>query len=131
MNQRGDVQAIGGVNEKIEGFYELCKGKGFNGDEGVMIPSSNVHDLMLKDEVVEAVKNGKFHIYPVSNIDEGIETLTGTRAGERRADGTFPTDTVNYKVDERLREMAETLVKYTEPSIEGRASDSRKNDEET
>jgi lon-related putative ATP-dependent protease len=131
VNQRGEVQAIGGVNEKIEGFYELCKAKGFNGDEGVMIPKSNVHDLMLKDEVVEAVKSGKFHIYPVSSIDEGIETLTGTRAGERRADGTFPADTVNYKVNQRLREMAETLVKYTEPSIEGRASRSRKNDEET
>lgn len=113
VNQKGEVQAIGGVNEKIEGFFEVCKAKGFNGTQGVMIPASNTRDLMLKEEVVEAVKGGKFHIYPVLTIDEGIEILTGTRAGARRPDGTYEEDTVNYLVNERLREMAERLTEFS------------------
>jgi lon-related putative ATP-dependent protease len=114
VNQRGEVQAIGGVNEKIEGFYEVCKATGFRDDQGVMVPESNVQDLMLKEEVVEAVKNGKFHLYSVKTIDEGIEVLTGMKAGERKADGAFEENTINYKVDKRLREMVEKLKEFPE-----------------
>jgi lon-related putative ATP-dependent protease len=112
VNQKGEVQAIGGVNEKIEGFFEVCKAKGFSGNQGVMIPESNVQNLMLKEEVVDAVRQGKFHVYSVKNIDEGIEVLTGAKAGERRRDGTFEEGTVNDKVDKRLREMAEKLREF-------------------
>ena len=112
VNQKGDVQAIGGVNEKIEGFFEVCKLKGLSGQQGVMIPESNVQNLMLKEEVVEAAKDGKFNIYSVKTIDEGIEFLTGRKAGLRRADETFEEDTVNYLVDKKLKEMANKLNQY-------------------
>ena len=112
VNQKGEVQAIGGVNEKIEGFYEVCKLKGLTGQQGVMIPESNVQNLMLKEEVVDAVKAGQFNIYSVKTIAEGIEVVTGTKAGERRADGTFEEGTVNYLVDKQLTEMAEKLKEY-------------------
>ena len=112
VNQKGEVQAIGGVNEKIEGFFEVCKLKGFTGQQGVMIPESNVQNLMLKEEVVEAVKAGKFSIYSVKTIDEGIEVLTGAKAGQKGADGTFEEGTVNYLVDKQLREMADKLKEY-------------------
>jgi lon-related putative ATP-dependent protease len=120
VNQKGEVQAIGGVNEKIEGFFEVCKAKGFTGKQGVMIPESNVQNLMLKEEIVEAVKAGKFHIYPVKAIDEGIEILTGIKAGERLKDGTFENGTVNYRVDKRLREMAEKLREFPQYFMEER-----------
>jgi lon-related putative ATP-dependent protease len=113
VNQKGDVQAIGGVNEKIEGFFEVCKAKGLTGEQGVMIPDSNVQNLMLKEEVVEAAKAGKFNIYAVKTIDEGIEVLTGTKAGTRRTDGTYEEGTVNYLVDKQLREMAEKLKDFS------------------
>jgi len=129
VNQRGEVQAIGGVNEKIEGFYELCKAKGVKGDESVMIPKSNVQDLMLKEEVVKAVASGRFHIYPVSTVDEGIEVLTGTRAGERRKDGGFEPNTVNSKVDQRLRQMAESMAKFPEAAAHKKPSHPRRNEE--
>jgi lon-related putative ATP-dependent protease len=112
VNQKGEVQAIGGVNEKIEGFFEVCKLHGLSGQQGVMIPESNVQNLMLKEELVEAVKEGKFNIYSVKTIDEGIELLTGTKAGERRVDGTFEEGTVNYLVDKQLTEMANKLKEY-------------------
>jgi lon-related putative ATP-dependent protease len=112
VNQKGEVQAIGGVNEKIEGFYEVCKLKGLTGQQGVMIPESNVQNLMLKEEVVEAVKAGKFNIYSVKTIDEGIEALTGKKAGVRREDGTFEEGTVNYLVDKQLGVMAEQLKRF-------------------
>ena len=115
VNQNGEVQAIGGVNQKLEGFFEVCKVKGMTGNQGAMIPASNVQNLMLKEEMVEAAKAGKFRIYPVNTIDEGIEVLTGIKAGERQADGTFEKGTVNYLVDKRLREMAETLREYQAP----------------
>jgi len=117
VNQKGEVQAIGGVNEKIEGFFEVCKAKGFTGQHGVMIPASNVQNLMLKEEVVDAVKAGKFHIYSVKTIDEGIEVLTGTKAGERRKDGTFENGTVNYKVNKQLKSMAEKLKEFPSDTI--------------
>ena len=114
VNQKGEVQAIGGVNEKIEGYFEVCKAKGFTGSQGVMIPESNVQNLMLKEEVTEAVKAGKFHVYPVKTIDEGIEMLTGTKAGTKRADGAFEKDTVNYLANKRLEENAEKLKEFPE-----------------
>ena len=113
VNQKGEVQAIGGVNEKIEGFYEVCKVKGFTGQQGVIIPESNVQNLMLKEEIVESVKNGMFHIYPVKTIEEGIEILTGVKAGTRGPDGVFEEGTVNYRVDRRLKDLAEKLKEYS------------------
>jgi lon-related putative ATP-dependent protease len=116
VNQKGEVQAIGGVNEKIEGFFEVCKAKGLSGEQGVLIPESNVTNLMLKDEVVEAVKGGKFHVWPVKSIDEGIEILTGVKAGQRQEDGTFEEGSVNDRVDKRLRELAEALKEFARPA---------------
>jgi lon-related putative ATP-dependent protease len=118
VNQKGEVQAIGGVNEKIEGFFEVCKAKGFTGNQGVMIPESNVQNLMLKEEIVDAVKAGQFHIYSVKNIDEGIEVLTGTKAGERRKGGTFEEGTVNFRVDKQLKEMAEKIKEFAPSAAE-------------
>ncbi len=120
VNQKGDVQAIGGVNEKIEGFFEVCKAKGFNGEQGVLIPESNVQNLMLKEEVVEAVRKRKFHVYPVKTIDQGIEILTGVEAGARRPDGTFKEGTINYEVDRQLKAMAEKLKQFPEFLVEER-----------
>ncbi len=114
VNQKGEVQAIGGVNQKIEGFYDCCRSKGLTRRQGVLIPESNVKDLMLRKDVVEAVKKGKFHIYPVKTIDQGIEILTGKKAGERQADGTYPEGTVNFLVDQKLRELAEGLKNFGE-----------------
>ncbi len=112
VNQKGEVQAIGGANEKIEGFYHVCKAKGLRGDEGVMIPASNVQHLMLDEEVVDAVRQGKFHIYAVRTIDEGIEVLTGVKAGARLPDGGFESGSINDRVSRRLAEMAETLGRF-------------------
>jgi lon-related putative ATP-dependent protease len=112
VNQKGEVQAIGGVNEKIEGFFEVCKARGLTGKQGCMIPSSNVQNLMLKEEVVIAIKAKKFHIWPVSNINEGIEVLTDMPAGKRNDDGTFKKDTINNLVQKRLDEMAERRKEY-------------------
>jgi lon-related putative ATP-dependent protease len=113
VNQKGEVQAIGGVNEKIEGFFEVCRAKGLNGKQGVLIPASNVRNLMLKEELVEAVKAGNFHIYPVSTVDEGIEVLTGLNAGKRLEDGSFELDSINDSVQKRLATLAERLRDFT------------------
>ena len=112
VNQRGEVQAIGGVNEKIEGFYEICRAKGLTGDQAVMIPESNVQNLMLREEVVDAVNEGKFSIYAVRSIDEGIEVLMGRKAGQQQANGGYEKDSVNYLVDRALQEMADKLKEY-------------------
>jgi lon-related putative ATP-dependent protease len=112
VNQRGDVQPIGGVNQKIEGFYDVCRIKGLTGKQGVLIPSQNVEDLMLRDDLIEAVANGRFHIYPVSTIEQGIEILTGVSAGTRNSSGKFDPDTVFGKVDERLHAMASTMHRF-------------------
>jgi lon-related putative ATP-dependent protease len=114
VNQNGEIQPIGGVNQKIEGFYDVCKAKGLTNTQGVLIPHQNVKDLMLRHDVVEAVKAKKFHIYPVKTIDEGIEILTGVKAGKRRSDGTFEPGTVNYLADARLREYAQRWKELTE-----------------
>ncbi|MGB7876241.1 MAG: AAA family ATPase [Anaerolineales bacterium] len=113
VNQRGQVQAIGGVNEKIEGFFKVCKMKGLTGEQGVVIPKSNVEHLMLRDEVVEAVREGEFHIYPVSTIDEGIELLTGVQAGAQDDTGKYPDETVNFAVQSRLKELAEKVKSFS------------------
>jgi len=112
MNQRGDIQAIGGVNEKIEGFFDTCRIEGLTGTQGVMIPAANVEDLMLREDVLEAVKSGKFHIWPIGRVEQGVELLTGTRAGQRNGDGGFEKGTVFALVDQRLREMAKTMKEF-------------------
>jgi lon-related putative ATP-dependent protease len=112
VNQKGDVQVIGGVNQKIEGFFEVCRVKGLTGEQGVIIPAGNVTNLMLKQPVLDAVSEGKFHIWTVNAIDEGIEILTGVKAGIRLENGAFETDSVNGLVDTRLAGFAERLVQY-------------------
>ncbi|MDY6880260.1 MAG: AAA family ATPase [Desulfatiglans sp.] len=114
VNQKGDVQAIGGVNQKVEGFYDCCVKLGMTGQQGVMIPDSNVKDLMLRKDVIASVKKGEFHVYAVKTIDEGIEILTGKKAGNIKADGTYPKDTINYLVSEKLSNLAEGLKKFGE-----------------
>lgn len=109
VNQRGQIQPIGGVNEKIEGFFKVCRLKGLNGSQGVVIPKQNVKNLMLSNDVIEAVKAGMFHIYAVGHIDEGIEILMGKKAGERQKNGEFPKGTVHYLVNQRLKELAKPL----------------------
>jgi ATP-dependent Lon protease len=104
LNQKGDVQPIGGVNEKVEGFFDICNSRGLTGSQGVIIPVQNVKELMLKDEVIEAVAKGKFHIYPVSKVEEGIELLTGVRAGEKTKDG-YEENTVFYLVEKKIKDL--------------------------
>ncbi len=120
VNQNGEVQAIGGVNEKIEGFFELCKAKKLNGEQGVMIPRSNAQNLMLKEDVVEAIREGRFHVWPVGTIDEGIEVLTGVEAGVRGSDGRFPEGSVHGRADKRLRELAEGIKSFGQESGAGK-----------
>ncbi len=112
VNQKGEVQAIGGVNQKIEGFFDCCRHKGLTGTQGVMIPESNVKDLMLRKDVLEAVRKGEFHIYSVRTIDEGIEILTGKPAGAKQSDGTYPEGSINHLVDQKLKSLAEGLKKF-------------------
>ena len=112
VNQKGEVQAIGGVNQKIEGFYLCCKHAGLTGRQGVMIPASNVKDLMLRKEVLQAIEEGKFHVWAVKTIDQGIEMLTGVKAGAAKADGSYPKGTINYLVNEKLKKLAETLAAF-------------------
>ena len=112
VNQKGSIQPIGGVNEKIEGFYQICKLRGFNGEQGVIIPKQNVRNLHLSDEIIETVKKGKFHIYAVSTIDEGIEILTGVPAGIKDRNGNFPLGTINYLAHEKLKKFTEGTKKY-------------------
>jgi predicted ATP-dependent protease len=114
VNQKGEIQAIGGVNQKIEGFFQCCKAKGITGAQGVLIPESNVADLMLRKEVVDAVAQGQFHIYRVKTVDEGLEILTGIPAGEMNAEGEYPEGTINYMVHQRLYELAKGLKEFGE-----------------
>ena len=115
VNQNGEVQAIGGVNQKIEGHFDICRLKGLTGEQGVMIPHANLRNLMLRPDVVEASKEGKFHIYAVGTIDEGIEVLTGVAAGERDVNGDYPAGSVNDRVQKKLRYFAEQQKKQTAP----------------
>ncbi len=126
VNQYGEVQPIGGVNEKIEGFYLCCKNSGLNGKQGVMIPHSNVKDLMLRDNVIEAVKSGKFHIWAVKTIDEGIEILTGIKAGSRGKTGRYPKNSINGLVDQQLKSLADQLVAFGKDEKEEKKSSRKK-----
>ncbi|MEX3007243.1 Lon protease family protein [Hoeflea sp. TYP-13] len=114
VNQLGQVQAIGGVNEKIEGFFDICNRRGLTGDQGVLIPKSNTKHLMLRQDVVDAVKAGKFAVYPIHSIDEGIEILTGLPAGVRDTSGKYPAKSIYGLVDDRLREFAEARRAFAE-----------------
>jgi len=122
VNQKGEIQPIGGVNQKIEGFFQICKAKGLTGEQGVVIPRQNLRNLMLREEVTEAVKQGKFHIYSVSSVDEGIEILTGVEAGQKKEDGNYPEGTINFRVDKKLKEMASKLKQFTLPPGEEKKS---------
>lgn len=106
VNQKGYIQPIGGVNEKIEGFFQICKLRGFNGEQGVIIPKQNIRNLHLSDEIIEAVKDKKFHIYAITTIDEGIEILTGVPAGKKNKEGKFPSGSINYLAQEKLKKFA-------------------------
>lgn len=112
VNQKGEIQPIGGVNEKIEGFFDVCKSRKLTGEQGVMIPHQNVRDLLLRPDVIEAVEAGKFHLHPIKTINEGIEILTGVLAGRRLSSGEFTRGSVMAAVDERLRTMALTLQRF-------------------
>jgi len=125
VNQKGEIQPIGGANEKIEGFFDVCRAKGLTGKQGVMIPHLNIDDLMLRKDVIASVKDGKFHIYPVRTIDQGIEILTGVEAGERVDGGGFKEGTVNYLVDQKLRELG-TKIKEYEGGGEGGAKEEKR-----
>jgi len=112
VNQRGEIQAVGAINEKIEGFYRVCKRRGLSGHQGVIIPEANIRDLMLEGEVVEAARQGQFHVFPVRTVDEGIAVATGMPAGARRPDGTFSPDSLNEKARLRLAEMLDVVKDF-------------------
>jgi ATP-dependent Lon protease len=113
VNQYGEIQPIGGVNEKVEGFFAVCETKGLTGSQGVAIPAANVPDLMLRPRVVDAVREGRFHVWPIDTTDRGLEILTGIAAGERRGKRTFPRDSVNGRIDQRLKKLASLMRDYT------------------
>ncbi|MBW1691301.1 MAG: AAA family ATPase [Deltaproteobacteria bacterium] len=125
VSQKGEIQAVGGVTRKAEAFFDICKRKGLNGRQGVIIPAKNVKNLMLKQEVVESVREGKFHIWPISTVEEGVEILTGEKAGTLQPDGTYPKGTLFRKVDERLLELAEVARKFAKEE-EGKKEGSKK-----
>jgi predicted ATP-dependent protease len=106
VNQHGEVQAIGGVNEKIEGFFDICQRRGLTGSQGVLIPQANAQHLMLHNEVIEACAAGRFAVYPIATIDEGIALLTGLAAGQRGVEGAYPLGSFNHRVEARLRAFA-------------------------
>jgi lon-related putative ATP-dependent protease len=118
VSQKGEVQPIGGVNYKIKGFFDICKAKGLTGEQGVMIPHKNILNLMLDQEVVDAVAEGKFHIWPVTTVEEGLKLLTGTDAGKLQEDGSYPEGSVYRKVDDRLKEISEIVRKFSK-ELEG------------
>jgi predicted ATP-dependent protease len=111
VNQHGQVQAIGGVNEKIEGFFDVCSARGLTGEQGVVIPKSNVRHLMLRQDVVESVRAGRFHVYAIDTIDEGIEILTGIPAGDRGPPGGFAAGSVNQKTEARLSDFTQKRIR--------------------
>jgi len=129
INQKGEVQAIGGVNQKIEGFFRLCKAKGLDSRQGVIIPASNVQNLMLDEEIVQAVRENRFHIYAVSTVDEAMEILTGLKAGVLLTDGNFESDSMNARVDQKIREANEKLKNIAETSEEKKKPENNRNNE--
>jgi predicted ATP-dependent protease len=120
VNQMGSIQAIGGVNEKIEGFFDVCRERGLTGDQGVLVPAANVRHLMLREDVVEAARQGRFRVWAVETVDQGIELLTGVPAGERGPEGRFPPDTVNARVAARLEALAEAARAFAAQREGGR-----------
>jgi predicted ATP-dependent protease len=112
MNQHGQAQPIGGVNEKIEGFFDVCSAHGLTGEQGVIIPSSNARHLMLRQNVVSAVAAGKFHVWTVASVDEALALLLGREPGARGADGRFPEGTINALVDAQLQRFAESRQRF-------------------
>ena len=116
MNQLGEVQPIGGVNEKIEGFFDVCVAKGLTGAQGVIIPRRNVRHLMLKKDVVDAGREGRFAIYPIDAVDDGIEILTGMPVGVRGDGGAFPEGTINHLVEKRLLSLAKGYKEFGRPA---------------
>ena len=118
VNQHGEIQPIGGVNEKIEGFFDVCQSRGLTGEQGVLIPAANVRHLMLREDVVAACAQGKFHIYPVTTVDEGIELLTGFPAGVRDTQGNFPDGSLNRHVEQRLTQLAEVARAFSTVPVE-------------
>lgn len=131
VNQLGQVQAIGGVNAKIEGFFDVCEARGLTGDQGVLIPSSNVRHLMLRDDVVDAVVNGEFHIYSVSTIEEGLQILTGISPGEASEDGSYPEGTIYALVQARLDEYAEGMKREAAEEEEETEATTRQDEDES
>jgi predicted ATP-dependent protease len=128
VNQKGEIQPIGGVNHKIEGFYDVCRARGLTDRQGVMIPQLNVPELILRKDVVKAVAEGKFHIYPVKTIDEGIELLTGVPAGVVDEKGSYPENTVSYCVDKKLLTLAEGLKSFAEEGKPQKPADETNNE---
>jgi len=126
VNQPGEFQAIGGVNEKVEGFFDVCRAKGLTGEQGVLIPESNAQTLMLREDVVEAVASKKFHVWAAKTINEGIEVLTGVPAGERGPDGRFPEGSLSHRVEQRLAEFAECLKELPEEGAPGAKKEAAK-----
>jgi predicted ATP-dependent protease len=124
VSQRGEVQPIGGVNWKVEGFYKVCKARGLDGTQGVIIPKANMKDLMLDKEVVDAVKDGKFHVWAVGAVDEALELLTGLPAGQRLPDGTFEKESVNARVDQTLKNLMELAKELMKEEKEGKPGES-------
>jgi lon-related putative ATP-dependent protease len=120
VNQHGQIQAIGAVNEKIEGFFDVCRERGLSGEQGVLIPRANVEHLMLRDDVIEAVRGGRFRIFAVETVDQGIELLTGREAGGRGPDGSYPEGSINRLVEARLAAMAEVVRRFAGRDDEGR-----------
>ena len=129
VNQKGEVQAIGGVNQKIEGFFDVCRAKGLTGQQGVLIPSSNVQNLMLREDVVEAIKEGQFSIYSVEEVDEGIVVLTGVPAGKRMEGGRFEEGSINNRAQKRLEQLARVMREFGKEKEKERKPRARKNND--
>jgi predicted ATP-dependent protease len=111
INQKGEVQPIGAVNAKVEGFYDVCRELGLTGEQGVIVPAPNIKNLMLRDDVVRSVQEGKFHVYAVNTVAEALELLTGVAAGERQADGGYPEGSLHHRVQQKLEAMAESMIR--------------------
>jgi predicted ATP-dependent protease len=126
VNQHGEVQPIGGVNQKIEGFFKVCKAQGLTGKQGVMVPRRNLGDILLESEVLEAINNGQFHVWAADHVDQGIELLTGVPAGERDAEGNFPEGTINRLVNERLEELSKGIKEFESTGEEEEDKDESK-----
>jgi predicted ATP-dependent protease len=118
VSQKGEIQPVGGVTRKVEAFFDICEAKGLTGSQGVIIPEKNVRNLMLKQEVIQSVEAGKFHVWPISTVEQGMEILTGMTAGTLQPDGTYPEGTLFRQVDDRLVELAEIVKRYGEAGEE-------------